>query len=57
MSELEDDKITGVLVDIDLKRGTMTIECEGDFYVALWTSDLDAEIGEPVTINMEDVLN
>lgn len=56
-SELEDDKINGILVDIDPKRGTMTVECEGDFYVALWTSDVEVELGDPITINMEDVLN
>ena len=54
---VDEDKITGVLVDVDVGKGTMTIEAEGDFYVCLWTSDFEAEIGDTVTINVEDVLN
>lgn len=56
-SGVEDDKVTGTLVDVDPTKGTLTIECEGDFYVALWTSDFEVEIGETMTISMEDVLN
>ena len=57
MGELEDEKITGILVDVDLQKGTMTLECEGDFYVCLWTTDFDGEIGDSITVMMDDVLN
>jgi hypothetical protein len=46
----------GVLVDVDPKKGTMTVECEGDFFICLMNFDSDAEIGDTVEVNMEDVL-
>ena len=57
MPGVEDEQITGTLVDIDAHKGTMTIECEGDYYVVAWTSDVEEEIGEEVTVHEEDVLN
>ncbi len=55
--QVEDDKVTGQLVDMDPKKGTITLEVEGDFVIALWPPDMDAEIGDMVTVSMEDVLN
>ena len=54
---IEDDKIIGIMVDIDANKGTMTIECEGDFFVVPWTSEVEEELGDEVTIHEDDVLN
>lgn len=54
---VEEDKMTGILVDVNLKKGTMMIEVEDEVYECLWPTDFEAEIGDEVTVSLEDVLN
>ncbi|MFN7974400.1 MAG: hypothetical protein U0166_18960 [Acidobacteriota bacterium] len=54
---VEDDKVTGILVDVNMKKGTMMIEVEGEIYECLWPAEFEAEIGDEVTVTMEDILN
>ncbi len=51
------DTLTGELVDMDPKRGTVTIDCDGECFVCLWPTESDVEIGDELTINIDDVLN
>ena len=43
------DTLTGELVDMDPKRGTITIDCDGECFVCLWPTESDIEIGGRLT--------